>query len=161
MNILQRALQQVGELLTAEFRATIGRVTSSRSKGALKRSIGYEVVKLKDGMGLKRVKSMIDKLDEYGYYVDAGVRGTKSKYTKNPRSVFNIGQFNKPIISKASGLPLPVRISIAQKGLKPRPFINPSISNVMGGEGMEILEQALVKEVTVNISNELQDLTIR
>ena len=160
MKILQQALKKIGELLTAEFRATIGRKTSSRATGALKRSIGYEVVKLNDGMGVKRVKTMIDKLDEYGYYVDAGVRGTESKYAKNPQSVFNIGQFTKPIINKSSGLPFPVRISIAQKGLKPKPFINPSISNVMGGEGMDILEEALVKEVTINISNNLEDITI-
>jgi len=31
---------------------------------------------------------------------------------------------------------------------------------VMGGEGMDILEQALVKEVTVNINNNLEDITI-
>ena len=30
----------------------------------------------------------------------------------------------------------------------------------MGGEGMDILEEALVKEVTVNISNNLEDITI-
>lgn len=158
--ILNKALKKIGELLTSEFRATIDRVTTGRGTGALKNSIGYEIVKIPDGVGLKRVKSMIDKVDAYGYYVDAGVRGTKSKYPQNPQSVFKIGQFKKPIISKQSGLPLPVRISIAQKGLRPKPFINPSISNVMGGEGMDILEQALVKEVTVNINNNLEDITI-
>jgi len=30
----------------------------------------------------------------------------------------------------------------------------------MGGEGMDILEQALVKEVMVDISNNLEDITI-
>ena len=154
MDILQRALQQVGELLTSEFRATIGRVTSARAKGDLKKSVKYKVVKTNEGIGLER------SMNDYGNYVDAGVRGTKSKYAKNPQSFFNIGQFTKPTINKTSGLPYPVRISIAQKGLKPKPFINPSISNVMGGEGMDILEQALVKEVMVDISNNLEDITI-
>jgi len=153
-NILNKALSRIGELLTAEFRATIDRVTTSRAVGSLKNSVKYKVVKTNDGTGLER------SMNDYGNYVDAGVRGTKSKYAKNPQSFFDIGQFNKPIISKASGLPIPVRISIAQKGLKPKPFINPSISSVMGGEGMDILEQALVKEVMVDISNNLEDITI-
>ena len=148
------ALQQIGELLTAEFRATIDRVTTSRAKGKLRNSVKYKTVQTNEGIGLER------SMNDYGNYLDSGVRGTKSKYAKNPQSFFNIGQFVKPIISKQSGLPFAVRISIAQNGLKPKPFINPSISNVMGGKGLDILEEAAVKEVMININDNLEDITI-
>lgn len=68
-------------------------------------------------------------MEDYGYYQDSGVQGTKSGYPSDANSLFPQGRFK----SKTIGGPLPfaVRQSIAQKGFRPRPFIVPSVNQMV------------------------------
>jgi len=149
---IKDALYKIGELLKGEMGRTIQEQTSGT--GALSNSIEYTVKITPEGTQLVRT------MNEYGNYLDSGVKGTKSKYNRNPKSIFPQGQFKSPIISKQSGLPLPVRISIAQKGLKPKPFIGSSISQVMDTRGVDLLMEAGLSTVGVMIGQELTDITL-
>jgi len=61
-------------------------------------------------------------LEDYGFYQDSGVKGVgQNRVTANGQSFFPPGQFKSEVIG--GPLPFPVRFAIAQKGLKPRPFI--------------------------------------
>jgi len=80
-------------------------------------------------------------MENYGFYQDSGVNGTKSKINPNPESLFDPGQFKSKTIG--GNLPFAVRKSIAEKGFRPRPFIvgavNRSVENyadklIMAGE---------------------------
>lgn len=149
---IKEALLQIGTLLKGEMGRSIQEQTSGT--GALERSISYEVKETPEGTQLIRT------MDKYGNYVDSGVKGTKNKYNRNPKSIYPQGQFKNRIISKQSGLPLPVRIAIAQNGLKPKPFIGTSISSVMDQRGVDLLLEAGVSEVGVMIGQELTDITL-
>lgn len=65
------------------------------------------------------------KMEDYGYYQDSGVHGIERRQPKNPESLFNPGQFRSSVIG--GPLPFAVRKSIAQKGFRPRPFINTAV----------------------------------
>lgn len=149
---IKDALVKIGELLKGEMGRTIQEQTSGT--GALENSIKYEVRTTPEGTQLVRT------MNQYGNFLDSGVKGTKNKYNRNPKSIYPQGQFKSPIISKQSGLPLPVRISIAQNGLKPKPFIGTSISSVMDTRGLDLLLEAGVSEVGVMIGQELTDITL-
>ena len=149
---IKEALVDIGRLLKREMGRTIQEQTSGT--GALERSIVYEVKETRDGIILERT------MDKYGDYLDSGVKGLKHSYASNPKSIYGQGQFKKPIISKQSGLPLPVRISIAQNGLRPKPFIGSSISTVMDTQGVDLLLEAGVDTVGVMIGKEMTNVTI-
>lgn len=149
---IKEALVEIGVLLKREMGKTIQQQTSGT--GGLERSISYEVKNTREGTILERT------MDKYGDFLDSGVKGTEKKYPSNPKSIFPQGQFKSPIISKQSGLPLPVRISIAQNGLRPKPFIGSSISTVMDTQGIDLLTEAGVQTVGVMIGKELTDITI-
>lgn len=149
---INEALVKIGELLRIEMGNEISSQTSGT--GGLENSIKYQVKESPEGTQLVRT------MNEYGNFLDSGVKGTKNKYSSNPKSIFPQGQFKNPIISKQSGLPLPVRISIAQNGLKPKPFIGTSISTVMDTQGLKLLGEAGVDTVGVAIGRELTDISI-
>lgn len=151
---IKQALTKIGDLLKIEFQKTIDSVTSNKATGALKNSVQYTVKTTDDAYQLQR------EMNQYGNYVDSGVRGTETAYRSNPASFFKQGQFRSKAISPKSGLPFPARIVIARNGLKPRPFINPSISEVMNTEGYDILTEAAVEEATIMMSNELIDINL-
>jgi len=54
-------------------------------------------------------------MENYGFYQDSGVNGTKSGFTPNPESLFEPGQFKSKVIG--GSLPFAARKSIAEKGL--------------------------------------------
>jgi hypothetical protein len=151
---IQQALKEIGRLLAIEMDRSIDSQTSARATGDLGRSITYKVREDKNGTILERT------MDKYGDYVDSGVKGTKHSYASNPRSIYPQGQFKKKAIAPESGLKWPVRIYIAQNGLKPKPFIGTSISKVMDDKGIDLLLEAGVSQVGVMIGKELTNITI-
>ena len=151
---INEALIKIGELLKAEMSREIDYQTSPMATGALGNSISYQVKNTKEGTQLIRT------MDKYGDYVDSGVKGTKTSYASNPKSIWGQGQFKAKAISPKSGLKLPVRIAIAQRGLKPKPFIGTSISYIMNEQGLDILLEAGVETVGVAIGRELTNITI-
>lgn len=137
---IKEALLRIGSLITAAMKSKVPVNT-----GSLRDSIEYSVIEDRDGYQLER------KMNKYGIYQDGGMSGTITKRSPNPKSFYDMGQFKNRIISKQSGLPLPVRISIAQHGFEPQPFVGVSIDSVMAKQGIELLAEAGVDEVQVAI----------
>ena len=77
-------------------------------------------------------------MENYGFYQDSGVNGTKSGFSPNPESLFSPGQFKKKTIG--GGLPFAVRKSIAEKGFRPRPFIVPAVNRSVENYSDKLLE---------------------
>jgi hypothetical protein len=77
--------------------------------------------------------------------------GTKKKFSPNPESLFNPGQFVKKTIG--GPLPFPVRKSIAEKGFRPRPFIIPAVTRLL-----QNLEPELVEAGGEDINEEIKEL---
>ena len=77
---IKDALYKIGDLLKAQMGRTIQEQTSGT--GALERSISYEVRETPEGTQLVRT------MNQYGNFLDSGVKGTKNKYNSNPKSIF-------------------------------------------------------------------------
>lgn len=80
-------------------------------------------------------------MENYGFYQDSGVNGTKSGFTPNPESLFSPGQFPSIVPWKPrTGLPFAVAKSIGEKGFRPRPFIVPAVNRSVANYSDKILE---------------------
>lgn len=138
--IIQQALEIMGERLVEVLQAQI--ITEGLFKtGNLANSVTHVVTD--DKLSIT--------MNDYGIYQDSGVYGsnsTKNQVVASPKSLFTPGQFKSKVIG--GPLPFPVRYSIAQKGLKPRPFILPAYEN-----NRTYLEEPLINgiedQITVNV----------
>ena len=90
-------------------------------------------------------------MENYGFYQDSGVNGTKSGFTPNPESLFSPGQFKSKVIG--GSLPFAVRKSIAEKGFRPRPFIVPAVNR-----SVENYKDKLIMAGEEDINEEILDL---
>ena len=96
----------------------------------------------------KKEPSYLIQMEDYGYYQDSGVKGTKSWNFAPQESYFEPGQFRSKVIG--GNLPFAVRKSIAEKGFRPRPFIIPAVQRTI--QNMEKpLEDAGVEDIFDNI----------
>jgi hypothetical protein len=78
-------------------------------------------------------------MDDYGFYQDSGVKGVgKNKVSANGESFYPPGQFKSEVIG--GPLPFAVRFSIAQEGLKPRPFITKAYNRAIQWMNENIIE---------------------
>ena len=78
-------------------------------------------------------------IEDYGFYQDSGVKGVgQNRVSPNGESFFPPGQFKSQVIG--GPLEFPVRFSIAQKGLKPRPFINKAYTRAINWINENIVE---------------------
>jgi hypothetical protein len=91
------------------------------------------------------------KMEDYGFYQDSGVNGTKRSIVSNPQSYFNPGQFRSIVIG--GDLPFAVRKSIAQKGFRPRPFIIPAVNRTI-----QLLEKPLTEAGADDLDIEINEL---
>lgn len=91
------------------------------------------------------------RMEDYGYYQDSGVSGTKQKQPNNPESLFDSGQFRSKVIG--GPLPFPVRKTIAEKGFRPRPFIVTAVQRTVDN-----LEGDLTDAGLVDIDNDIIDI---
>lgn len=91
------------------------------------------------------------KMEDYGFYQDSGVSGTKRPISPNPESYYEPGQFRSVVIGGT--LPFAVRKSIAEKGFRPRPFIVPAVQRTID-KMSEPLTEAGAEDIDIEI-NEL------
>lgn len=146
---LAEGLLRMGSLIKQQMVATLNRTT--KGTGALANSITYEVDVTDTSFQLKR--SMLT----YGNYVDSGVVGTENKKgIPSDKSLFPIGRFQHKTISPNSGLPYPVRLTIARDGLAPKPFLATSIDNVLLNQGKEILGEASAQSASDIVKENLE-----
>ena len=154
---IEEALLRVGEELKETMIATL-KSNKSYGSGNLAKSIEYEVQV--DNFEYQLVRTMLT----YGIFVDQG----DGRRPGTPPPV-------KPLIDwiKFKKIPVPQGMSvesfafaiagkIAKQGTdpKPRPFIAPSIQQVLQTTGRELLSEAGVDTVIANINNELKDIKI-
>jgi hypothetical protein len=153
---IKEALLRVGDLIKQVMVNKLNSTT--QGTGALANSIKYKVNEPGDGS-----YELTRQMNAYGNNLDAGVKGTDNKKgIPNPLSLFEIGQFRHKTISQASGLPYPVRYVIARDGLKPKPFIVPSINSVLENQGKELLIKASISEIDILIdTNSNQNIKIK
>lgn len=91
------------------------------------------------------------RMEDYGYYQDSGVSGTRVKQPSNPESLYDPGQFRSKVIG--GPLPFPVRKTIAERGFRPRPFITTAVQRTM-----DSMEEPLTDAGIVDIDNSIIDI---
>ena len=94
------------------------------------------------------------KMEDYGFYQDSGVSGTKRPISPNPESYYEPGQFRSVVIG--GNLPFAVRKSIAQKGFRPRPFIIPAVQRTI-----QNMEKPLTEAGAEDIDIEINELFMK
>ena len=151
---IEEALVRIGELLKVEMTNHLNSTTEGT--GRLAASIDYKVNVNNNEYSLTRT------MLQYGTNVDSGVRGWENtKGVSNPQSLHSIGQFRARTISPLSQLPYPVRFTIARDGIRPNPFIIPSIEKIMAKQGIELLTEAGIDRVLVITAEGLSDVKIK
>ena len=84
-------------------------------------------------------------MEDYGIYQDSGINGVRGSVAADNRSLYPPGQFKSKTIG--GNLPFAVRFSIAQNGLKPRPFIVGGQERVTNNYLVPKLNDAGVKDI--------------
>lgn len=96
-------------------------------------------------------------MNDYGYYQDSGVQGSGAnrRYSPNPESYYSptIFKFRKPSIpwKPRTIFSFQAARSIAQDGLKPRPFIKEALMKFEKKVG-EDLEEAGIQDIQDNMT---------
>ena len=83
--------------------------------------------------------------EDYGVYQDSGVNGLSKSWPAAGESLYPPGQFKSKVIG--GPLPFAVRKSIAENGLKPRPFIQRGIDRVTNNFLIPKAEEAGVDDI--------------
>ena len=125
-------LEEAGRILTEALQDEIIN-EGLMDTGALARSPRFKVQLINGN------PELLVFLDDYGFYQDSGVKGVgQNRVTPNGESFYPPGQFKSEVIG--GPLPFPVRFSIAQKGLKPRPFITKAYNRAIQWMNENIIE---------------------
>lgn len=95
--------------------------------GALVQSVKYEVTDMNN-------PTLNIKMKDYGVFQDSGVNGTEVKFSANPESLYEPGQFK-----------------VKKSGFKPRPFIKKSYKQLMEN----YLDEALLDAGEEDIENSI------
>ena len=96
-------------------------------------------------------QELITFMEDYGVYQDSGISGTKSLQGADSKSLYKPGKFKSPVIG--GNLPFGARVSIAQKGFRPRPFIVPAYDRVVEQYLDEALLEAGMSDIDKSITN--------
>lgn len=115
---------------------------------------------LKTGVLANSVRVVLDEkkqelttyMQDYGLYQDSGINGTMKSVSSNDKSLNKPGQFKSPVIG--GNLPFGARVSIAQKGFRPRPFIVPAYDRV----AEQYLDEALLEAGETDIENSITNI---
>ena len=95
-------------------------------------------------------------MEEYGLYQDSGINGIKQTVPKSGYSFYPPGQFRSKVIG--GPLPFAVRKSIAENGLKPRPFIVRGLTQVTENFLVPQLTEAGVQDIEQFVELAVQGL---
>ena len=98
-------------------------------------------------------QELITYMQDYGMYQDSGISGTKQVQSSNDRSLYKPGKFKDSTKMIGGNLPFGARVSIAQKGFRPRPFIVPSYDRVVEQYLDEALVDAGETDIDTSITN--------
>jgi|688.fasta_scaffold241790_2 hypothetical protein len=131
---MKQVLQQGGELMADAIR------DEAISKGLFKTGTlarSYQSQPVQDATNGKFTISIVG--IDYGDYQDKGVKGLRAG-----QSLAGY-QFKSQAIG--GDLPFPVRVYIAQNGLKPKNFIQPAVDKVINNFLAPKLEEAGVKDI--------------
>ena len=155
---ITEALLKVGDELKATMIETLKK-NGSYGKGDLGNSITYDV-RTKE-FNYQLIRTMLT----YGIFVD---RGDGRKPGKRPPVQPLIDWITFKKIPVPTGLTVKqfafaIAHKIEKRGTdpKPRPFISPSIQQVMNTTGKEILAEAGVDTVVAEINGTLEDISIK
>ena len=94
----------------------------------------------------------------YGKVVDSGVRGSVNDSGYNKKSISGqpyspAGQFKSRVVAPSSGLPTPVRWSLARHGFAPKPFINKSANLAEQKYGAKIMNAGVEADINEGVMN--------
>ena len=95
-------------------------------------------------------------MEDYGLYQDSGINGIKQTVPKSGYSFYPPGQFRSKVIG--GPLPFAVRKTIAEKGLKPRPFIVQGLTQVTENFLVPQLNEAGVQDIEQFVELAVQGL---
>ena len=95
-------------------------------------------------------------MEDYGLYQDSGINGIKQTVPKSGYSFYPPGQFRSKVIG--GPLPFGVRKSIAENGLKPRPFILQGLTQVTENFLVPQLTEAGVQDIEKYVELAVQGL---
>ena len=148
--MLKKALQQIANLIRAQKKSAIGRLFKSKQPGAgaLKRSVREVVKDKKEGYEIR------SSMKQYGYYQDSGVKGTgrdgiNNRVRANKDSLYKPGKFSASHKVIGGNLPFAARYYILRAGIKPKPFVKPSVLKVMNERGNQIIADATAEDVAL------------
>ena len=99
----------------------------------------------------EKEQELITYMEDYGVYQDSGISGIKSLQSADSKSLYKPGKFKSPVIG--GNLPFGARVSIAQKGFRPRPFIVPAYDRVVEQYLDEALLEAGMTDIDKSVSN--------
>jgi hypothetical protein len=146
---IEKTMEQASELYADAIRNAAIEERLFKS-GQLARSIQGETYNNNGKVGLRI------SMEDYGLYQDSGINGTKQPVPRSNQSLYPPGQFRASVIG--GPLPFAVRKSIAEKGLKPRPFIVQGLTQVTENFLVPNLEEAGVKDVEQYVELAVQGL---
>ena len=155
---ITEALVKVGEELKATMIENL-KDNKSYNTGNLANSIAYDVRTRECSYEL--VRTML----KYGDYVDQGIgRGPGKRPPVQPlMDWIQIKNIPVPTGLTVKQFAFAIAEKIHKRGTdpKPRPFITPSIQQVMRTTGKKILEEAGVDTVVANIDGTLEDINVK
>lgn len=158
--MLKKALQKIAKLISRQKKTAVSSLFK-KGTGRLKRSIKEKVVG-NEQKGYLIKSEMVD----YGYFQDSGVKGAsegkwKNRVRADKESLYKPGQFKAS--KKVIGGPLSfaARYVIRREGLLPKPFVKPSVNNVMKKEGYQMIADATAEEIALDVVDTFKNAKIQ
>ena len=160
MSVMLDTLKELAKLISQQKKQAAGTLFK-KGTGNLKRSIKEKVIG-DDSKGYQIQSSMVD----YGYYQDSGVKGRGDKKFRNTvrandNSLFEPGQFSDSHYVIGGPLPFAARYVIRRRGIKPKPFIKPSVLDVMQSKGNQMIADATAEDVAIQMTNSFKNAKLQ
>mgnify|MGYP003671491635 CR=1 FL=1 len=155
MAIIQ-TLKELAKLISRQKKTMVGNLFSTGGRGGLKQSIKETVVG--DEVKGFQIKSQ---MKDYGYFQDSGVSGTKKKVRANDLSLTKPGRFTGKFKMIGGDLSFAARTNIYKDGFKPKPFVKPSVLDVMNNVGYDMIADATAEDVALEFTNTFKGAQIK
>ena len=158
--MLKKTLKALAKLISKKKKERVGSIFSTGGNGGLKSSIKEQVAgNEKEGFAIK------SQMKDYGYFQDSGVKGAsqgkwKNRVRANKNSLYKPGQFKATSKTIGGNLPFAARYVIRRIGLKPKPFVKPSVLDVMNKVGYDMIADATAEDVALGFTNTFKNAKI-